>query len=198
MSRVPLSGPKTQLSREQAIERYILLRLRVEEIKRLDFLVEGLYTGTIGLSNDAPFSRGDLKDIVRTAFFGWFATLTDRHVKAIYAFDPLLKLFPGKQAQIEKVQLECEVCNDSLQRFRNTVAFHNNAKVANHIKARLALREENTFLDLESARQDFLRLMAELISEELGAIPELPKKLTELGVSHHPAFANVFTTEKSG
>ena len=88
------------------------------------------------------------------------------------------------------------MCNDTLQRFRNTVAFHNNAKVANHIKARRALREE--FLDLESARQDFLRLMAELISEELGAIPELPKKLTELGVSHHPAFANVFTTETSG
>jgi hypothetical protein len=55
--------------------------------------------------------------------------------------------------------------------------------------------EEDTFLDLESARQDFLSLMEGLVSEELTAIPELPKVLTELGLSHHPAFANLFSTE---
>ena len=38
---------------------------------------------------------------------------------------------------------------------------------------------------------DFLRLMDELVSEELKAIPELPKMLEDLGVSHHPAFANL-------
>ena len=189
MSRVPFSGPKTQLSREQAIERYILLRLRVEEINRLGFLVEGLHAGTILLSNDACFSRGDLKDVVRTAFFGWFATLTDKKDKAIYAFDPLLKLFPGKQAHIYKVQRECEVCHPMLQQFRNNVAFHSSAEFASHIKARRALRENDTFLDLESARQDFQSLMAELISEELDAIPELPEKLTHFGISHHPAFS---------
>jgi hypothetical protein len=33
--------------------------------------------------------------------------------------------------------------------------------------------------------------MTELIAEELNAIPELPQKLADLGVSRHPAFANV-------
>jgi hypothetical protein len=184
------------MSRERAIENYILLRLRAEDIKRLSFLVEGLYERTIQVPDGAPFSYADLKDTARTVFFGWFAVLTDKDDRAVYAFDPLLVLFPDKQAQIIKVQLECEACHGVLQQFRNNVAFHSRSKLAAHVKARRALMEEDTFLDLESARKDFQRLMAELISEELRAIPELPKILTELGISHHPAFANLFSTEK--
>jgi SEC-C motif len=45
--------------------------------------------------------------------------------------------------------------------------------------------------NVQSARVDFPRLMADLIAEELSAIPELPKELAEFGVSHHPVFANV-------
>jgi hypothetical protein len=73
MSPLPFSGPKKQLSRKQAIERYILLRLRVEDIKRLGFLVEGLHAGTIQLPKDVRVSRDDLrddlKDAVRNSFF---------------------------------------------------------------------------------------------------------------------------------
>ena len=78
-----------------------------------------------------------------------------------------------------------------LHQFRNNVAFHGRAEVAAQIKARQALRGEDTFLDLESARQDFRRLMTELIAEESSAIPELPQKLADLCVSRHPTFANV-------
>jgi hypothetical protein len=180
------------MSREKAIEHYILLRLRAEEIKRLSFLVEGLYEGTIQLPVEAPFTRSDLKDTARTAFFGWFATLTDKDDRAVYAFDPLLVLFPDKRAQIIKVQLECESCHRVLQQFRNNVAFHSRSEFDVYIKARRALTELDTSLDLESARKDFQRLMAELITEETSAIPELPNILIEWGISRHPVFANVF------
>jgi hypothetical protein len=183
------------MSRKQAIERYILLRLRVEDIKRLSFLVEGLFHKTIGIPGDAPFSGTDLKDTIRTAFYGWFATLTDKDERAVYAFDPLLALFPDKRAHIIKVQIGCEVCHSPLQQFRNNVAFHSRSDLAAHIAARRRLISGDTFLDLDSARQDFFRLMDELISEELHAIPELPKVLGDLGVSHHPAFANVTSAE---
>ena len=33
--------------------------------------------------------------------------------------------------------------------------------------------------------------MTDLIAEELSAIPELPAKLHQFGISLHPAFANV-------
>jgi hypothetical protein len=105
-------------------------------------------------------------------------------------------LFPENRAEIIKVQSECEACHSVLQQFRNSVAFHSRSKLAAHIKARRELRQEDTFLDLESARQDFQRLMAKLVSEESNTMPELPKILTEHGISHHPAFANLFSTQK--
>jgi hypothetical protein len=191
MGQALFIGARTQLSREEAIKQYILLRLRVEDIKRLAYLVESLYGKSLQLPKDTPFTSADLKDTARTAFFGWFASLMDRDSRAVYAFDPLLKLFPEKNARIINVQATCEGCRAALQRFRNKVAFHNEADLAAQIEARKALKSEDTFLDLESARQDFLRLMNDLISEERDAIPELPKALEDLGVSHHPAFTKV-------
>jgi hypothetical protein len=111
----------------------------------------------------------------------------------------ILGLLPpafGFLPQIFKVQVQCEACHGVLQQFRNNVVFHSRSLLAAHVKARRALTEEDTFLDLESARMDFQRLMAELIADELNAIPELPKILTELGLSHHPAFANLFSAAK--
>jgi hypothetical protein len=194
VSPIPFSGQRSPLSREEAIGHYIVLRLRAEDINRLDFLARGLYDGTIQIPSGSPFTRADLKDTARTAFFGWFATLTDRDGRAVYTFDPLYTLFPEKRAAIQKVQVECEVCHGPLQQFRNNVAFHSRSDVAHHIKARQALVDEDTFMDLEFARKDFQRLMADLISEELVTIPELPNVMDQLGVSRHPAFANVRST----
>jgi hypothetical protein len=191
VSRVGFSGQRAQMSREGAVERYIVVRWRAEEIDRLGFLVEGLFAKTIQLPNNSPFSHADLKDTIRTAFFGWFATLTDKKEKAVYAFDPLFFLFPHQCYQISLVQKQCEALHGVLQQFRNNVAFHGRAVIDAHIKARRALREDDAFVALQSARLDFQRLMTTLIAEELCSIPELPTKLAQFGVSHHPAFANV-------
>lgn len=59
---------------------------------------------------------------------------------------------------------------------------------------KLRLRDEDTFLDLESARHDFLALMAALQAEELKAVPGLPKALEGFGVFHHSAFFNLIAT----
>jgi len=194
----PVIGPRNLLTREEAIEQYILLRLRAEDIKRLGYLVENLHEGTIQLIENAPFTRADLKDTARTAFFGWFATLTDKGNKAVYAFDPLFALFSGRRPQIIKVQSECEACHSTLQQFRNNVAFHSRAELRAQIQARRALQTDDALVDLTFARNDFARLMSDVTSGELIAIPELPTVLTELGVSHHPAFANVFIANAKG
>ena len=68
---------------------------------RLSFLVEGLHAGGVQLPAESRFSHTDLKDTARTAFFGWFAKLTDKDTRAVYAFDPLFVLFPDWRAQIQ-------------------------------------------------------------------------------------------------
>lgn len=197
MRLIPFIGQRVAMSRVEAIERYVLVRLRTEEIKRLAFLVENLHSGALVPPKASPFTCGDLKDTARTAFFGWFASLTDRNSKAVYAFDPLLALFPHHKPRIIVVQTECEACHAVLQRFRGNVAFHNRADVAAHIGARQALRAQDTLVDLEFARVNFLRLMADLVSEELDAIPELPEAPTAFQLTHHPAFANLASAGRS-
>ena len=151
--------------------------------------MNALYDKSITVPPDSPFSAQDLKDTVRTSFLGWFATLTDRDGRAIYAFDCLFTLFPERKAQIIKAQLSLEAVHEKLQQFRNNVAFHARAKVADQITARMNLRDEDTYLDLISAIHNFQNLMRTLRAEELTAIPELPKALVQLRVNLHPAFA---------
>ena len=182
-------GAKKTLNRSEAIEEYAILRLRFEDIKRLDYLLKAFYHKRIGLPDDSPFSTKDLADAIRTCFFGWFATLTDEHDRAVYAFNSLLALFPHRKAEIVNVQLSLEACHSELQQFRSNVAFHSRADIKAIFKARMKLREDDVFLDLQSAIIDFSRLMESLIAEEHEAIPELSEELQKGGVAHHPAFS---------
>ena len=153
--KVPWTGAKKGLDRAEAIEEYIILRLRTEDINRLDHLVNAFYHGRIALPSDSPFSAQDLKDTARTCFLGWFATLTDKDERAVYAFNCLLALFPEHRSQIINTQVSLGGVHEELQQFRNTVAFHARAKVAAHIAARMKLRDETTYLCLMSAIHDF-------------------------------------------
>jgi hypothetical protein len=181
-------GARKSVSRVEAIEQYVILRLRTEDINRLDFLLNALYDKRIAPPPDSPFSGQDLKDIVRISFLGWFATLTDRDGRAIYAFDCLFTLFPERKAQTIKAQLSLEAVHEQLQQFRNNVAFHARGKVAAQITARMNLRDQDTYLDLVSAIHDFQNLMNTLRPEELTAMPELSHVLEQLHVNLHPAF----------
>jgi hypothetical protein len=181
-------GARKRLSHSEAVEQYVVLRLRTEDINRLDFLLNGFNRQRITLPRESPFSAKDLKDTVRTAFFGWFASLTDRDGRAVYAFDCLFALFPERRPQIYKAQVSLEAVHEKLQQFRNNVAFHARSKVSVQIATRMNLRYEDTYLALVSAIHDFQDLMRGLRAEELTAIPELPKELEKLRVNLHPAF----------
>jgi hypothetical protein len=67
--------------------------------------------------------------------------------------------------------------------------------IETYISLRLCTED---IMRLSFRRVNFQRLMTDLIAEELNAIPELPEKLTELGVAHHPAFASVASALGSG
>jgi hypothetical protein len=182
-------GARRKLDRSEAMEQYVILRLRTEDLNRLDFLVNGFYQRRIVLPEDSPFSTQDLKDTARTAFLGWFATLTDRDGRAVYAFDCLFTLFPERRPQIIKTQLSLEAVHEKLQQFRNNVAFHARSDVSAQIAARRGLIDEDTYLDLTSAIHDFQGLMKQLRTEELETIPELATVLEQFGINNHPAFS---------
>lgn len=179
------------LTREDAIEQYIILRLRTEDINRLDYLLNALFDGRVTPSPDSLFSAKDLKDTVRTSLLGWFASLTDKDGRAVYAFNSLFVLFPQRSSEIARTQISMGAVHEELQEFRNNVAFHARANVAAHIAARMKIRDEITNMEMVSAIHDFQALMKRLREEELTTIPELPESLRKLGINLHPAFANI-------
>ncbi len=182
-------GTTKNLTRPEAVEEYVILRLRVEEIRHLDYLLLGLKHNRITLPDDSPYSTLDLANTVRTCFMGWFASLTDKDERAIYSFDSLFTLFPKRGIEIGTVQQTLEVCHRKLQAFRNNVAFHIRSDITAHVQVRMGLRSEDSMLDIQNAIRDFKRLMETLIGEELTAIPELPKALEKMRVNHMPAFS---------
>jgi hypothetical protein len=184
-------GARKTLSRTEATEQYVILRMRVDELKRLDYLLKGLKYDRITLPVDSPFSSRELADVVRTCLFGWLATLTDRDNRAIYAFDCLFSLFQHRKLEIINAQAPFEACHNELQQFRNNAAFHSRAVVDAHISARKKLRDDDVFPVLSSGISAFLQLMERLAGEELKAIPELPETLQQMRVSHLPAFKQV-------
>lgn len=188
-------GARKLLTREEAIEQYVILRLRTEDINRLDYLLNALYDGRVRPSPDSLFSAKDLKDTVRTSLLGWFASLTDHDGRAVYAFNCLFVLFPERRPRVARAQISMGGVHEELQQFRNNVAFHARANVAAHIAARMKLRDEITYMEMVSAIRDFQELMRTLRGEELTAIPELPEVLKKLGVNLHPAFNAVAITE---
>jgi hypothetical protein len=178
-------------TRPEAVREYVILRLRVEEINHLDYLLLGLKRKGVVIPDDSPYSTEDLANTVRTCFLGWFATLTDRDEKAVYAFDCLFNLFPNWRIKIGIVQQSLEVCHEKLQAFRNNVAFHARSDIAAQFSVRMGLRGDDATLDIQNAIKSFKGLMVSLTAEESKAIPELPSAVKKMGVSHMPAFSRL-------
>jgi hypothetical protein len=188
-TKPPHTGPTKSQTREKAVSEYVILRLRAEELNHLDYLLVGLAHGRITLSVDSPFSTRDLANTVRTCFLGWLATLTDKDERALYPFNCLFTLFYNRRTQIGRVQQALEVLHSKLQAFRNNVGFHARSDMAAHFQVRRGLQDEDAKLDVQNAIKEFKQLMEILISEELDVIPELPRTLEAMHLSHMPAFS---------
>jgi len=79
-------GARKTLNRVEAIEQYIFFDCEQKTLTDSTFWLNALYEDRIPLPTESPFSTKDLKDTVRTAFLGWFATLTDKDGRAVYMF----------------------------------------------------------------------------------------------------------------
>jgi hypothetical protein len=76
-----------------------------------------------------------------------------------------------------------------LQQFRNDVAFQERSEIATHILPRMKLREDDIYQYFFSTISDIQSLLEVLTNVELTAIPEVPKVLERIHVSHLAAFS---------
>jgi len=192
INKVPWTGVRKILNREDAINEYVLVRMRAEEFGALDYLLKALRDGRMVVPEDSPYSRESMTDISRTCAVTWFASFTDRDGRTIYPFDCLLALFDHLRPRIINVQRQLESSHSTVHRFRNNVGPHFNCDLAVHIAARAQLQDLDNYLDVISAIASFRRLIDDLRADEASGIPELPTVLEKLGVIHLPAFSQYY------
>ena len=87
-------GATKTLTRAEAVEEYVILRIRNDEINRLDYLLKEFHYRRMTLLPNSPFSTADLADMIRTCLIGWFASLTDKDDRAVY--DPVPRFEPPR------------------------------------------------------------------------------------------------------
>lgn len=180
------------LSRDEAIEQYIALRFRTEQMRRLNYLVVNLAFGTFTLPKNSDFTNLELADVARVPLFGWLAGLLDRDTRAVDAFGCLYVLFPLGVDAIRSVQEELERCRPELELFRHNISAHLSKSVSVHLEARAGMIGLEVREAIIRSIACFFMLMESLIANEHIAIPELPRVLEEMKLTRVPFLAGTY------
>lgn len=91
-----------KLTREQAIEEYVVCQVRLYEFLHVFQIATEIIDGKYRPSNEIGHGHGEFIGSLRTASAGLFASLVDRSPDAIDIFDVWLVLFPGKKPKLSK------------------------------------------------------------------------------------------------
>jgi hypothetical protein len=173
-------------ARKKIIDEYIVSRLRFCELQRLDYLLDILKYKKVSLPSSTPYTNDDLADTVRTALFGWFASLLDLQSDSLNVLRVWRALFPQFRGDIERLEQTIAPHEKALKGFRNKTAFHADKTIEAHFDVRQELRK--SIIELRGAIHDFIEFSNELQKIENQLIPELATKLQETALMNHPAF----------
>jgi hypothetical protein len=145
----------------KTLEEYWSLRVRVRDFIHLALLWHRVTDGPDPLAGYPTHGPDQLADTLRTATLGWFASLVDPHPNALNAFRIWRRIFPLRKLEIKAVEAALRPHNESIQAFRNNVAFHSSKSVEQQLQARAGIMNQS-FID---ASDQFLGLAQRLFEE---------------------------------
>lgn len=183
---------RAPMSRDEAIEQYIVLRCRTEQMKRMNYLLMNLAYNMISVPQNSDYSHLELADVVRVPLFGWLAGLLDTDTRAVDAFGCLYVLFPLGEDAIRSVQEQVQRCNREIQDFRNNISAHLSKKMSAHLEARAGMIGLDVREVIIHSIACFFMLMENLIKVEHVAIPELARVLEEMKLTRVPFLAGTY------
>jgi hypothetical protein len=162
---------KRHLTREQALEEYVIYRKRLREL--LDM---------VQISRDIKDRKYEPRDFLGrgperfshalgNAIMGLFGSLLDPQNHALNVFDVWLALFPEKKDKINQTWEAVRPHVQLTRNYRNDIACHANKSLR---------RQGETYLnyhkhldEIVEAMQNVSRLAAELLRDEATALPNL-------------------------
>jgi hypothetical protein len=166
----------SNLTRERAIEQYLIFRVKFEEWMLLWNLLDSVNQRQI-LDPGYVLHPAVTLDLLGEIAVVWFTTMVDPSKGALNVFDIWPVLFPG-EAEIAEVEKVLDPYRDAIFGLRNKAVFHAKWNAAEYFKALITFSKEKDNLADPLAR--FAKLAKKLADLEGAAIPDLSEKREKL------------------
>jgi hypothetical protein len=164
-----------KLTHEEAIEEYVIYRLRTCEFLRIFQIALDIIDDTYKPRDPLGHGAGEFIGNLRAVSAGLFASLIDKHTDALNVFDVWLALFPGKKDRIDETWRKIEPQIDLIRDHRNHIAFHANKDPGVYFETYYRFKEKSA--EITTAMQEFWKLAVELMNDEGNTLPDLRKEI---------------------
>jgi hypothetical protein len=159
------------LSREEALEEYLIYRKRVRELLDMAQIARDIKSRRYEPRDLSGRGPERFSDTVRDVITGLFSSLCDTNPAALNVFDVWLVLFPEKKGKIVETRMRVEPQLELIKKYRDVVVCHANKNVRRYVQTRVSFAESHN--ELVGAMQAVAGLIAELIRDEATALPNL-------------------------
>jgi hypothetical protein len=150
-----------KLSIDDALDGYLVYQLRLSEFLHLFQIAMDIKEKRYDPTTPIPYS--DFFGTIRSAMYGWFASLIDKQPAALNVFDVWLTLYPDEEKEIQRVWAAIEPYKEVIAHYRNHVAFHANKSIKHYFESRNRFNELKT--EIGRAMQEFFGLASKLIKK---------------------------------
>ncbi len=168
---------KRTLTRDKAIEQYLIFRLKFEEWMLLSNLLDAVNQGRIEDPGYVLHPAVELESTLFEIVVVWFATMVDRSNGSLNVFDIWRVLFPG-EAEVAEVENALAPHLNVIRDLRNKAIFHAEGNAAEYFKALITFSERKD--KLADPLDRFAKLAKKLADSEDIAIPDLSEKRKKL------------------
>jgi hypothetical protein len=160
-----------ELTREQAVEEYLIYRKRMREFLDMAQITKDIKDGRYRPRD--LMGRGPERFALTTgnALMGLFASLMDPQEHALNVFDVWLFLFPQRNDKINETWNEVKTHIKLIREYRNDVVAHANKNLQRYVKTQQKYGHKKQ--EIGKAMQRVLALAADLLEDEATALPDL-------------------------
>jgi hypothetical protein len=172
--KTKLSARAAELRRD-ALQRYVIYRLKMQELLHYELLFLSLDAGEFCPENIMDHESAEFASSMRTVAVSWWVTFVDKN--GLDVFDLWRELFPKHKAKINKLWKQIEPTWKVLVNYRNRCGFHAD-KPMRYFAAKAGLLDNGKRVTKDM--QDFITLSVFLMRKEEKEIPDLADAAEDL------------------
>jgi hypothetical protein len=162
---------KRNLTREQALEEYVIYRKRVRELLDVAQIARDIRDREYQPRDFLGRGPERFSQAVGNAIMGLFASLLDPQNHALDVFDVWIALYPGKKDKINQTWEAVKPHVQLIRNYRNDIVCHANKSLRRH--GETYLNHHKHLDEVAGAMQMVSQLAAELMRDEATALPNL-------------------------